>query len=635
MEGERLSLSQLRKNGPGAQIKNQTNNTVDTAPKTPEQVMVDTSPKTPEQINNTPPQQVVATENGLSGGERVVDPRKYFVKEEEPRDFGTELLGQATMNIDRQTRDAMELYEKAMAKINDAEARGHVIEVAPEALEGMQPFIRPAIGGMDDAVTHKINQKTKEYDDEQTAEVLPSIVDTMLYDTDEVLLRSRIEDEMERAKITGEFKANVEVLEDNSKSIKLQGVSISAEEATAKMKKEQPSSKTQVTTRVYSSLEEEAESSIEEGAEFSEENMQYKEDDIEVKQYSAKAHIGGEETMANEDQEYLSLVRSKIREKINPQLAKFDISSFTVQKPVKAAGFGSVNTDSTLAVLPYTNWVFELRAFGGKEIANIGGGAKTVRKQNLNFLKLFYDHITSDKPSFDVFCRTVLFDDLDHMYACMLESTFRKTLFVPYSCIDPSCENLDVEEFDVEDLKRYSSDEEKERIQSLYNNSPHKFDDEAELMYEEEIIPISQSYAIGFKAPSVGDILLDPMVLPQDYRETHDDELAMIGYIGTVYKIDVENQALVPIDFDKKGASTNQNIINRYKGIMEFLAVLSSDEYSAINGFISRIAQQHSKLWYVLPEHTCEKCKTLAAESTISAKDLLFLRHQLGVIVNM
>ena len=332
----------------------------------------------------------------------------------------------------------------------------------------------------------------------------------------------------------------------------------------------------------------------------------------------------------------LNVIKSKVREKLRPK--ELDLSSFTVANPLKVvniySGSPRGNIDEIDWRLPTTGVNITMRRFEGTEIVALNGNSeKSVRNANLDVLRLIYDHITNPtKPEFEIWIRTVRMEDMEHLYFAIFKASFNGTQYLPYHCSKPKCKNIDIAYKEFEDMIHFYKEEDKIKFYDALESKSYNYNVDA---VECERVQINSEYCVDLKMPTLYDYLVEPTYLSKNYRIKHKEKVTIISYIANIYKIDIENRKLVPVDYTLKTDDESKIITNKYRLYVQFLNSLSSDEYSFLTSLINKLSADKNICTFVIPEHRCEECGTKIEEQETTALNLLFSRHQLAALANM
>ena len=574
-----------------------------------------------EQLKNEglelpPKKEVSPLTNVNSEGVVPVNPSDYYEKkpEKEPRDFSTELMGDVTSVIKKESEQAAKMLEEMKLQVEEAKSQGKKIVMSEEAYEGMQNIeVQLGKGDKDTAIESPINQNTESYKEGRYDEVLPGLnsIVTKPKDTDS---KGQIIEDPDKVIIA-------------TREARDKGVVIDEDDVTK--------------GNISDVFDDTDNADTDEDDLMSDFEETYEEYDDS----NNTSDIDDDMMKSNDDsdnEEFIKILKSKIREKVQPHAAKLDLASFTIASPVKTVGLFTNSEDSTKykeCVLFSSDCVVGMKKFKGTEIEALGkGNNKSVRKYNEDILKTFWNHLDpATRPEFEVFIRTVSYNDFDNLFFAAIESTFNESNnFVPYYCQKNNCGDIEIVEVETRNHIKFSNDEQKEKYTKLLEQGITELKSVAK---EQIIVPITDEFAISIKEPSLYDVLIEPMYLNEANRTKYKDELAIAAYIDTLYKIDQENRKLIPIDLYNKSSKNKKDtaelVKNKYRSIITFLEKLDSDQFSTVQALIAKAATKDDNIEYVIPEHKCEKCGTVIPEMVYTAREILFTRHQLATLANI
>ena len=335
-------------------------------------------------------------------------------------------------------------------------------------------------------------------------------------------------------------------------------------------------------------------------------------------------------------------VKKEIKDKVLSKANKLDIRGFTIStKPVTIDN--SVNLANSESVAKSARWVLvgsklpiEMTELKGTEIDELirlsssGRSSATELKKRYN---IFYTHIISPKPdSVDDWLKTVSFMDIKHLYAAAYKATFQNTNFLPIDCTNNSCQHgFITDNVPFEKMVKYENDNAKEEIKKIYESTPNE---STYKLYKSELIPISSTYAISFKEPSIYDAQIVPLYLDSSWYEKMESTVAIAAFIDKIYVIDAANSSLHPLNIKEYKDNITKTIKSKVLAIAKVLNTLSSDEYNLIAGYIEEINKVSTYVEYQLPEATCPKCQKVIEAREQSSANLLFTRHRLTSLVN-
>lgn len=340
--------------------------------------------------------------------------------------------------------------------------------------------------------------------------------------------------------------------------------------------------------------------------------------------------VGTDDSIEEVDQEEsLKNFQAAVSEKIKPIAKKLDLTSFTVmQKPIALTP--KIIEEQKVAMswaLPNSGQYIAMREFSGKELEQLGDTSGTNRYQTMrNRYKLFYDHIVSPKPDdVDKWAQTVSYADDKHLFFAVYGANFGGSNFVPYDC--PHCKNTFLSEnIPLENMYKFEDDKSKEkflRIKDTQESLP-------EGLYASEITQISDKIAIGFKDPSLYNMLFETTLLNEEFVTKYQDLIAVISYIDNIYYIDPTNKTLTPISYKIDKNNTVKTIKAKIITYAKILKSLAPDQYYIILSYLNAVSTKNVDIKYVKPEVTCPNCGEVIPEEEVNADSLVFTRAQLA-----
>ncbi len=345
------------------------------------------------------------------------------------------------------------------------------------------------------------------------------------------------------------------------------------------------------------------------------------------------------ETVDVDRDETLKKLQRLATEKLKPISKKLDIRSFTVlKKPVAniSSIFKDTNAKVAKWVLPAQQSIVLMKEFSGAELEKLREytteGRNSVDALSRRY-KLIYDHIVSPKPAtFEQWLKTTPVEDVDHYFFAIYVSSFKGANYLPADCINKDCKETFISDnIEIMNMVKFDTKEGKKKFMDLYQSEATPA---GKGVYCTEIVPISSSIAIGFKQPSIWN-LMEIFYLSEEFRRKYASIIEYIPYINTIYNIDQENQTLTPISY-KMYADNNQKTVKskvvKYDNILNTLAV---DEFGVIKAYVSAIADKSEDIKYIYPALECPKCHSMTEEQVTQAEDLVFTRYQLGALVNI
>lgn len=336
-------------------------------------------------------------------------------------------------------------------------------------------------------------------------------------------------------------------------------------------------------------------------------------------------------TVEVDPDENMKEFQASVSEKIHTVNKKLNLSSFKVINSPVSISKASLEPDHSTAMswaLPCTGQHISMREWGGKELEKLGENYGANNFQILkNRYKMIYDHITSPKPDdFEMWLKTISFQDDDHLYFTIYGASFGGSNFIPYDC--PQCKNTFLSDnIPLENMYKFKDDKAKDKFMKLKNTQD---DGSKPGLYTTEVVQLSDKFAIGFRDPSLWNVIFEPSLLDEKFLQKYSDIVTIIGYIDNIYLIG--DGTLQPIGYkiDKNNAA--KTIKARIFTYSKILSSLSSDQYYTIMAYLTQINTIGEGITFIQPEVTCPKCGTVIPEREMRASDILFSRSQLATL---
>lgn len=337
------------------------------------------------------------------------------------------------------------------------------------------------------------------------------------------------------------------------------------------------------------------------------------------------------EVDSSEDQS-LVMLKKQITEKIKPVSKKYDLSGFTVaSKPVVSNAIIQTKEISTAKwVLLTTGTTFMVRELLGSDLERL----RMVMQSNdaRGTLQTIYDAITSPKPSFEKWMKSVAFDDYDHLFMGLYIAAFNGSNFMPVDCTNDKCEvkNYVTDDMKFTNLVKYKDDEAKKKFMKLYREEPT----EVTGLRPTEIVPISHDYAIGFVTPSLYSIMIETGYFDSDFQRKYASAISIAPYIDRIYQIDWNTKQFIPVAYKEYANNDAKNAKSKIVKYNKIFATLNSDEIAIIRAYMESINDGNDLVTYQQPETVCPHCGNVNKAIESSAASMLFLRVSLAMLTN-
>nr|DAJ46701.1 MAG TPA: hypothetical protein [Caudoviricetes sp.] len=344
-------------------------------------------------------------------------------------------------------------------------------------------------------------------------------------------------------------------------------------------------------------------------------------------------------------------VKAIIREEVNknfvPVDKKINLGSFKIsKKPINAAKV--INDIKTKAIECADGVLFSqkravrMSAWKPMEIQSIDPSrlrSGNYNKYIENKLKLIYDHIVdANKPkSFEAWAMITPNTVIDDYMFTAYKATFGLSNIITFSCSDTECNNVFMESVPIHSMLKFRDDSIKDEYMKILHEGNT---DSVNSEYEVSLYQASDDYVFALKVPSLYNTYIEPTLVNQDFNAKYEDRLLLLSYIDAIYKIDYTNNELVPIDTKPVATDKSLTYKRRIKTFDTILKSLTSDQLMALSvetdkydgGKLDDDGELIRDVTYVYPERRCPKCGKKIDEQEINPDNMLFTRHQLGLM---
>ena len=374
------------------------------------------------------------------------------------------------------------------------------------------------------------------------------------------------------------------------------------------------------------------------------EDMKYLDDDEEDSSDSTDTDEAEEKAKTEEIKEK---IRAEVRNNFVPVNNKLDLNNFTIsKKPINAAKvINDIKTkaiDCADGVLYSQKRAIRMSAWKPMEIQSID--PQRLRSGNYNKyienkLKLIYEHIIdSNKPkTFEAWAMMTPNTVIDDYMFTSYKATFGLSNIITFSCSDDKCNNVFMEPVPIHSMIKFSNDQIKEEyMRILHEGNTDSSDSE----YKVSLYQASDDYVFALKVPSIYNTYIEPTLVSQDFNSKYEDRLLLLSYIDSIYKIDYTTKQLIPIDTKPVASDKSLTYKRRIKTFDTILKSLTSDQLMALSvetdkydgGKLDDDGNLIRDITYVYPERRCPKCGRKIDEQEINPDNMLFTRHQLGLM---
>lgn len=359
---------------------------------------------------------------------------------------------------------------------------------------------------------------------------------------------------------------------------------------------------------------------------------------LEIDEDDFKDDEEDEDDVKDERDVQFDEMKSKLKETIKPINNKIDLATFKISKKPVSVVNALKTSSSRKTVIDWALFSSEksisMTEFTGFEIEKLNPRNSTRNKLNTytDIYKLIFDHIVDpNKPmTMEEWIKGIKFYDQNHLYMAIYKASFHGSNYIPYDC--PHCKNVFVtSDISIDDMVKYKDEETKEKAKLILEKESTTERNE----YDVDLVQISDNYVIGFKDPSIYNVIFESIILDDAFLEKYAELLQIISYIDSIYLIDYETNELRPIEvqeFHNNFKKTVKSKINRYAKVIQSL---NSDQFNQLESILKERDEKHDKISYVLPQVKCTKCGKEIQERPMTSEDLLFTRHQLARIANI
>ena len=344
------------------------------------------------------------------------------------------------------------------------------------------------------------------------------------------------------------------------------------------------------------------------------------------------AEVKPDSNTESEAKRILISVQNQVSAKIKPVNKRRNLEGFTVAtNPITTnAIFKTPEVAVAKWPLPVTGITIQMRAVFGSDLEDLRGMIDNNDARGV--LQKLYDAIVSPKSAFNVWVKQIAFQDYDHMFMALYIASFKGANYMMVQCNGDKCpeKTYITDDIPFSKLIKYRDNEAKEKFQKLYKEAPA----DNYCLVSTEIVPITDTIAIGFTDPSIYSFLMEPDYFDADFRRKYGVATAVAPYIDRFYYIDYEQRKYVPIGYkiyENNDSKTAKSKIIKYNHI---LRSFSSDEIAALKAYMEAINQKNSAVSYIEPATTCPFCGTENPERNNTAAQMLFTRNQLAALVN-
>ena len=333
-----------------------------------------------------------------------------------------------------------------------------------------------------------------------------------------------------------------------------------------------------------------------------------------------------------DDDEDYNILKNLVKEKIAPISEKLDLKSFTIVKKGTTSN-NILQGEAAIAkwVLPNTGVTIQMREISGSNLENMRALLDRRPADNRGALKIMYDHVVSPKPkSFEAWLKSISFNDLNHLFMCVYISSFADSNYIPKDCTNPSCAKpFLTDNISIMDMVKFTDAESEKKFWDIYNSDII----ESKGLYTTEVVPISKSFAVAYKDPSLYDVIVESAYYNDQFMERYSQAIQYVPFIDAMYYIDYNNHTLIPVEYETYDNNIGRSARSKVQRYDKVINTLNADENAIIAAYIRKINEKTEWLTYQIPETTCPHCgATVPAVGDQEAAGLVFLRNRLALL---
>ena len=336
----------------------------------------------------------------------------------------------------------------------------------------------------------------------------------------------------------------------------------------------------------------------------------------------------------------MATFKDQLRTMLVPNKTKADLSKFKILKStMPASNILSKQAEETpyfTWVLPYTGISVSVSPLSAIEIQNLINteeGRNNVEAARAQF-ELIWKHLhpKCNAGSFENWCKKIHYADIDHLYFAVYKACFQNANIIGFQCQNTKCDNIFAEKREIMEMVKFGSDKDKELFDKLYQKDPS-----VDCTLEEDLMEVSDKYAIGVGPITLYNILFEINFVDKAMTEKYDTFVGMAATIKSLYRIDEEKEALIPIAF----RTDKNDVVKTYKyriaSLYKIFNTLSDIDLNDISDRIGEYADRYADsidISYQMPAATCPECGDEIQAAEAPAQQLVFIRHRLVQVLN-
>ena len=337
----------------------------------------------------------------------------------------------------------------------------------------------------------------------------------------------------------------------------------------------------------------------------------------------------------------LQNLKSEILAKVVNTASKLDISSFKLSKKTaslqnvlrKAKENKPLQSTATWA-LSNAQRSYIASPLTGPEIvmlSTVDEGENSIFTSNEQQARILYNHDENPyKPtSFHAWCKTIPYADIDDIFFAEYLATFSKANYLPYECKNDTCMNMELKDRIniIDSMVKFKNDDMKGKFQEIREQV---LSADTSIEYESVVVPINDYMAIGFKLPSIYNMLIELRSVGQKFIEKYAAIITVIMSIDEIYDLDHETGEFSPVDYKKYPGDISKTFKTKIATYAKILNTMSTNEYNVLIAYVNSISSKTDYITnYMVPEEKCSKCGHVIEGYAVNGKDLVFSHQRL------
>lgn len=242
-----------------------------------------------------------------------------------------------------------------------------------------------------------------------------------------------------------------------------------------------------------------------------------------------------------------------------------------------------------------------------------------------------YEHITSPKPSFKEWRKTIAWGDIADLIMCAHIATYGNVgNILTYECEDDGCKEVFAQIKDVNEMIKVS-DAAKARYDAIANSTGET----AVFPLESEMVQVCSKYAFKLGSPTL-DTIMEIASLDMDFATKYIDLISITQYIKEAYFIDKTPNGVVLVPIETKEYDDSKKTAKaKLKELGDIITKsLTSDQRQSLIAKTDKFDRDESAITYIYPGTVCPKCGKPIKEMIADPATVLFTRYQLVTMVN-